>query len=279
MGTWGRRLLGAIGSDWTTRAVVRSERAAATLDGHPDVRVVDYADAAGLAAACTDCAAVVHLVGIIKESRSASYQAAHVDATKALIEAALQAEVGRIVYLSILGAEAESANRCLRSKAQAEALLGAAPVSSLTLRVPMVLGEGDMASAALLRSAAGRLAFALRADSLEQPIYAGDVIAAIIAGLAADAPAGVLELAGPRSLPRRALIAAASTRGTRTISLPLAFGHAIAWLLAKVSANPPVTVDMLDVLDHDDSIDPSAAANALGVGLTSLENTIARLQG
>lgn len=278
-GHLGRRLLDTIGTEWTTRAVVRSERAAAALGNHQDVRIVDYADADGLAAACADCAAVVHLVGIIKEGRGATYRAAHVDATKALIEAAHRSGVERIVYLSIIGAEAGSRNGCLKSKAQAERLLAESPVPSLVLRVPMVLGEGDMASAALLASARGRFAVTFRAASLEQPIYAGDVVDAVIAGLAPSAPTGVLELAGPRSLSRRALIAAASTRGTRTVSLPLALGHGMAWLLARVSANPPVTADMLDVLDHDDMIDPSAAADALGIRLTSLEDTIARLRG
>ncbi len=278
-GHLGRRLLGAIGSEWTTRAVVRSQRAAATLGDRADVRIVDYADADGLATACADCAAAVHLVGIIKEGRGATYRAAHVDATAALIEAAGRSDVQRIVYLSIIGADAGSRNGCLKSKAAAEQLLAESAVPSLVLRVPMVLGEDDVASAALLGSAGGRFAFSFRAASLEQPIYAGDVVAAVIAGLEPEAPTGVLELAGPRSLPRRALIAAASTRGTRTVSLPLALGHGIAWLLAKVRANPPVTVDMLGVLDHDDAIDPSAATDALGIRLTSLEDTIARVRG
>jgi NADH dehydrogenase len=283
-GHLGRRLLGAAeaagaaGEGWTTRAVVRSERAAAALAGHGDVRIVDYADAAGLAAACADCAAVVHLVGIIKETRSATYDAAHVDATAALADAAEQANVQRIVYLSIIGADAASANRCLRSKAQAEALLEGSSVPSLVLRVPMVLGEGDAASAALMRSASGGVAFSFRAASLEQPIYAGDVIEAVLAGVAPDAPTGLLELAGPHAMTRRALIRAAAERPVRVISLPITLGYTLAWTLQKATANPPVTTDMLGVLDHDDDVDPEPAAEALGIRLASLEETLARIR-
>ena len=52
---------------------MRSSRAAAQIADHPDVRVVDYTDIAGLTDACAGCDAVVHLVGIIKEGRGATY--------------------------------------------------------------------------------------------------------------------------------------------------------------------------------------------------------------
>ena len=116
-----------------------------------------------------------------------------------------------------------------------------------------------------------------RASSREQPIYAGDVVDAILAGLAPDGPTGVVELAGPRTLSRRDLVAAASTVGTRTVSLPLWIGLALAGIMESVSRNPPVTRAMLGVLDHDDDIDPEPASAALGIELTSLEQTLARI--
>ena len=277
-GHLGRRLLAAAtAKSWTTRAIVRSERAATQVAGHPDVRIVDYGDIAGLTDACANCDAIVHLVGIIKEGGGATYRSAHVEATQALLEAATNAAVKRIVYLSILGAEAGSRNRCLASKAEAESILARGPIPSLVLRVPMVLGEGDYAAASLLKNARKSVALTFRAGSMEQPIYAGDVVEAVFAGLAADAPTGVLELAGPQSLPRSELIEVASAVGTRTVSLPVEVGYGLAALLGTFSRNPPLTADMLGVLDHDDDIDPEPAANALGIRLTGLTETLARI--
>lgn len=277
-GHLGRRLLAAATAKaWTTRAIVRSERAAAQVAGHPDVRIVDYGDIAGLTDACASCDAIVHLVGIIKEGGGATYRSAHVEATQALLEAATNAAVKRIVYLSILGAEAGSRSRCLASKAEAEAILARGPIPSLVLRVPMVLGEGDYAATSLLKNARKSVALTFRAGSMEQPIYAGDVVEAIFAGLATDAPTGVLELAGPQSLPRSELIEVASAVGTRTVSLPVEVGYGLAALLGTFSRNPPLTTDMLGVLDHDDDIDPEPAANALGIRLTGLTETLARI--
>ena len=274
-GHLGRRLLKSLTTP--ARAVVRSEAAAATLAGHADVRIVDYADSEALRSACADCSSLVHLAGIIKESARATYFAAHEESTRNLLGAAADAGVGRIVYLSILGADENSPNACLASKARAETILLESTIPALVIRVPMVLGEGDHASRALLAKARRRVAFTFRAASWEQPIYAGDVVAAIRAGLEPDGPAGIAELAGPRSLTRRDLIGAASAVGTRTVSLPLVLGYALAWLAERTSGDPPLTPAMLGVLDHDDAIDPEPAAEALGIRLTSLAETLARV--
>lgn len=274
-GHLGRRLLGELQTP--ARAIVRSEAAASTLADRGDVRIVDYADGEALGDACRGCSAVVHLVGIIKESERATYASAHEESTGNLLWAATQAGVRRIVYLSILGAEEESANPCLASKARAETILLTSTIPTLVIRVPMVLGEGDYASAALLAKARRRIAFEFRASSLEQPIYAGDVVDAILTGLAPDGPTGVLELAGPTSLTRRALVATASGVGTRVVSLPLVLGHAMAWMLEQISNNPPLTRAMLGVLNHDDDIDPQPGAETLGVRLTALVETLARV--
>ncbi|MDE0192116.1 MAG: NAD(P)H-binding protein [Gammaproteobacteria bacterium] len=274
-GHLGRRLLEEL--KMPTRAVVRSETAASRLRDHDDVRIVDYTDDDGLRQACTDCTAIVHLVGIIKEGARATYASAHEESTHSLLNAATQGGVGRIVYLSILGASEGSPNACLASKARAESILLESAIPALVIRVPMVLGEGDYASVALLAKARRTVALTFRASSLEQPIYAGDVVDAIAAGLGPDGPTGIIELAGPRSLSRRALIRSASGVGTRTLSLPLALGYALAWLLDRTSRNPPVTPAMLGVLDHDDDIDPQPGAEALGIRLTGLAEMLARV--
>lgn len=274
-GHLGQRLLREL--ETPSRAVVRSRRAESSLAGHGDVRVIDYADIDGMADACAGCDSVVHLVGIIRESARATYASAHEVATRNLLSGAVETGVRRIVYLSILGADEASENPCLASKARAESLLLESGIRSLVIRVPMVLGEGDYASVALLAQARRRLAFTFRASSREQPIYAGDVVDAIRAGLEPEAPTGVIELAGPRSLTRRELVAAASAVQTRTVSLPVALGYALAWLFERLSVNPPLTRAMVGVLDHDDDIDAGPGAQALGLRLTGLVEMLARV--
>ena len=115
---------------------------------------------------------------------------------------------------------------------------------------------------------------------MEQPIYAGDVLAAVLIGLGLQetAVSGRYDLAGPESLSRRALThRAAEVLGNRppsVISLPIGLGMALAGLLERFSVNPPVTRAMLGVLDHDDHIDPTASLSALGLTLTPLNEAL-----
>jgi NADH dehydrogenase len=224
---------------------------------------------------------VVHLVGILKETRGNRYIDAHERTARVLVAAARQAGVRQLVCLSILGADTDADNACLQSRGRADAILLEAACDVTVLRVPMVLGEGDYAARALAGRAHRGINFSLRAASLEQPIYAGDVIAAIEALLRGAVPeSGVLELAGPESLSRRALIERAAARlgrRTRVVSLPLAPGMALAGLLERVSASPPVTRAMLGVLDHDDRMDSAPVAARLGITLTPLDGALDRV--
>jgi NADH dehydrogenase len=184
-----------------------------------------------------------------------------------------------VVALSILGADVASRNACLASRARADAILLAAKTPAVVIRVPLVLGAGDPASAALARQARGPRARLVRGGAtLEQPIAARDVVAAVAAAL--DRPGlddSVLELAGPESLSHRALVErAASVLGTRVsiASAPAALAYAFAWLAERTSADPPITRAMLGVLETDDAIDPQPARAKLGIELTPLDTAL-----
>ncbi|MDA1073874.1 MAG: NAD(P)H-binding protein [Proteobacteria bacterium] len=265
------------------RALVRSTRAAdqvRKIAGHDvDVRIVDYTNLAQMRDALAGCERVVHLVGIIKEGAAASYQQAHEASCEVLVEALRGSSVQQIVYLSIVGSTLEALNACLKSKGQAQQILRNGTIPAVVLKVPMVLGENDYATAALKKRASSRLALMFNANSMEQPIYAGDVIAAICAIFERVVGPATFDLGGPRSLTRRDLTvraAAVLNNSVRVVSLPLALGMLVALGLERL-ANPPITRAMLGVLDHDDQIDNQPALTALGISLTPLEETLTRV--
>lgn len=267
-------------------ATVRSAAARRVLEATgATIRIVelDYRDAHALAEAAEGCDCAVHLVGILKETAANRYVDAHERATEALVTAVGAMRFQRIVYVSILGSDPRSPNAALASKGRAERMLLDAATPALVLRVPMVLGENDYAARALRRRAHSRVVFLLRGASLEQPIYAGDVVEAIAAGLELPGREHVaFNLAGPESLSRTALVkrAAASVgKHTRCVSLPLAPALGVAWLAQRLMDNPPVTPAMLGVLDHDDCIDAKPAAAKLGIRLTSLDDMLRRCVG
>ena len=295
-GHLGLKLLAALNETGQHEAValVRSESAASKIRQaglKADIHLVDYADEAALQSAAQGCQAVVHLVGIIKESSGNTYHLAHEASCRALANALqtgqlvdnAQARVEKTICVGVLGTAEQTTNRCFQSRYAAEKILLDAETPAIILRVPMVLGEGDYATWALASKARQGWCLSFRSTSLEQPIDSQDLVNAILASLTLPAENLELELAGPESLSRTALIHRAAAclghKPPRVIALPISLGMALAWLLEKLLPRPAVTPAMLGVLDHDDQIDAQAAAARLGINLTPLDKTLNRVLG
>jgi NADH dehydrogenase len=286
-GQLGRALLTRLAGSGRTsvRALVRSERARETiaaleLEPRPEIRIVDYTSPKQMENALQGAAAVVHLVGIIKETRSTRYVEAHEQTCHALALAASRTGVERIVYLSILGSAPDSDNACLASKGRAETLLLDDRVATTVIRVPMVIGGDDPASASLRRQAqAEKLRLINAGRTLQQPIDARDVVNAVIAACTAAPRRDLaLDAGGPECLSHRNLVLRAArlwNNEPRIRSLPIGLARfAVGWL-DRLLGDPPISLAMFDILQHDDRVDPEAFCQTLGIELTPLDQTLA----
>ncbi len=293
-GQLGRRLVERLSRNGvSTRAVVRSQSAAAELSKlslavPPEIVVLNYSDTARLIEAARGCEYAVHLVGILKEGARSRYSDAHQASSRSLAAAADAAGMRRTVYLSILGADPESHNACLASKGHAEQILLRAKTPALILRVAMVLGPGDTTSRIVRGEALARvLPLPGGGYTRTQPIYADDLIDAIVAGTVgggsnSDLDDVVLDLAGPVSLPQREFIEkAAALYGKRptVVSIPLRLVRGITGLAERFLSDPPFTTASLEVINEDDDIDPKPACDRLGIRLTPLDEILRRCVG
>ena len=282
-GHLGRKLIDACGKDHRIVALVRSERALEQLSGLPcEVVITNYRDVAGLRAQLSGLDvnrwdALIGLTGTIWGRGPSDYYAAHESISEFLCELAARVPIHRLISLSICGADARAKNECLASRGSADDMLlssESAPVS--ILRLPMILGEDDYASRALAAKARAKWVFSFRADSLEQPIAASDVVGAIQVMVRGQVE-GVFDLAGPESIKRADLIKRAGAmvgRSPIVISIPLGVGHFIAKALTVLMDSPPITVPMLGVLDHDDAVDCQETLHRLNFQLTPLDQVL-----
>ena len=286
-GYLGRRLIRRLSESHAIAALVRRPAAKSSITTHVGeldrlaITVADPCNPDVLIGLGGDCDVAVHLIGTIKETRRNRYADSHIRPAQALARAVASTSIKKIIYVSILGADKNSPVGCLRQRAAVEELfLAAAAPQTVVIRVPMVLGEGDRASAALAKRARAERVLLFNAASREQPIYAGDMIEAIVAAFSATTPVPpILDLAGPESLPRAQLVRRAAQllgHDPKIISLPLSFGLASAWFVETFSKRPRITRDMLRVLDHDDQIDPANACHALKLELTPLDEMLRR---
>ena len=141
----------------------------------PGARVVRGAvtDRDVLVNGMSGCSAVIHLIGIIDErpSDGVTFRAAHVDAARAVIDAATAAGVRRYVHMSALGARVAAASEYHRTKWQAEELVRASRLEWTIIRPSVIHGPGGE----FMRMASG-WARGTRAPWLFMPYFGSGVI-------------------------------------------------------------------------------------------------------
>lgn len=231
---------------------------------------------ASVEAATRGASVVVNLVGILAGSGAQTFDAVHVTGAATVAQAA--AAVGaRLVHVSAIGADAESASAYARSKAAGEAAVREAAPDSVIVRPSVVFGPEDnftnrFASLARMMPV---LPLIGGGETRMQPVYAGDVASAI-----ADAVDGTLrpgatyELGGPEVLTLREInqIILATTDRERTL-MPLPFGLArLNALLLQFAPSPfTLTRDQVTLLQSDNVVSDAAKAAGLtleGLGIT-----------
>ena len=285
-GQLGRALLTQLSADAhpQVRALVRSERAQKTIEDAgiqpaPEIQIVDYTSPNQMEEALRGARCVIHLVGIIKEMPGTRYVEAHEQTCHALALAADRAGIERIVYLSILGSSPDSENPCLASKGRAESMLLDDRVPATILRVPMVIGGDDPASDSLRKQArAPSVRLIGGGRTLQQPIDTRDVVRAVLAACTAESGRDLsLDAGGPECLSHRNLVlrVARLWKNEPTIrSMPLALARFAVRCLDQVLSNPPISLAMFDILQHDDRVAPERFCEILGIELTPLDTTL-----
>lgn len=266
----------------TLVAAVRSERALSELPPLPPDQVarISYDNPSSLRAAFTGATAVIHLAGSLIERGDSTYEIANVHTTRAVVEAAEQSGVEKLVFVSAIGADAESPNRYWRTKGEAEALVRACQCSHTILRVPLLLGPGTEGTAGLERHLSRRtVALPGGGRNRHQPLYVDDLArAAIRASSPAVARDRTLDLVGPVSLPDRDILRRAAQllgRDVRIRSIPIV---PLRWALAlrRRVAGTGFSPDVLEVITADTVADPRPAAAELHIELTGLDDMISK---
>ena len=213
-------------------------------------------------AAVRDADAVVNLVGILFERGRQRFDAVQAFGAEACALSAA-AHGARLVHVSAIGANEQSRSHYARSKAMGEKLVRAAVPGATILRPSIVFGPED---AFFNRFAAiARLAPALPlvggGHTRFQPVFAGDVAAAVVAAIEGRAtPGAPYELGGPTVRSFKELMQyLLATIERRRMLIPIPFG------IAKFQASflqfmpkPLLTPDQVELLRSDNVVSEDA---------------------
>jgi len=228
--------------------------------------------------------AVVNMVGILNESgrRGKGFHKAHVELLEGVLEACRRAGVRRLVQVSALNA-GKGESHYLRSKGEAEERIrSATDIESTILQPSVIFGQGDSfftRFAGLLR-AAPVLPLACP-DARMQPVWVGDVAAAIARVLADDSTIGeTLVLVGKQDYSLRELIEfTACTIGCKTRIMGLSDGLSrLQGRLMDFVPGKPFSSDNYLSLQVDNISDENGLAR-LGIKPRSIESIVPRYLG
>ncbi len=151
--------------------------------------------------------AVVNLIAILHGS-AADFDKVHVQLARRLASACAAAGVQRVLHVSALGVSADAPSNYLRSKAEGEAVLKAAPLQLSVLRPSVIFGQGDrfLNLFAALQSMFPVLPLA-GTEARFQPVWVEDVSEALLRCLQRPDTLGkTYECAGPQVLSLRELV-------------------------------------------------------------------------
>lgn len=242
--------------------------------------LIDYDRPESLAAALRDVDLVVHLAGILFESKTTDYQTANVGTTRALVAAAQTTGVRHIVFISSLGADPQSPNGYFRSKGEAEQVVADSGIDATIIRTPLLLGPDTAGGRALMRTASQPAVRLLGGGAHRlRPLDIDDLCAGIVGcGQPPVEGARTFDLVGPTTLSYRELIEQAASRLGRTVAV----GSTPVWL-AKLGAGVVgltraggMTPTVIDVITSDEVVTHNADGD-LDIRLTPLSDTLAKL--
>jgi NADH dehydrogenase len=259
-GFLGRRLVRRLaGEGASVRVAVRSPERARSILPDPDrVQVLraDVREPASVAAAVAGADAVVNCVSAYVEKAGVSFESVHVQGARTLAQEAFAAGVARLVLVSGIGADPQSASPYIRARGRGELAARQAFPGATVVRPGAMFGPGD----ALF----GALADIVRlfpvvpliggGRTRVQPVYVEDVAEAIARVLAERGSAGqTYELAGPGVYSLRELVEfVLRLVGKRRLLVPVPFAVAeFQARLFELLPSPPLTTGQVDLLRKD----------------------------
>jgi len=277
-GFLGRHVVRALARrDYRIRVAVRRPELAGFLQplgrvGQIHAVQANIRNGASVAAAARDASVLINLVGILFERGRQRFDAVHTVGAEQVALAA-NAHGARLVHVSAIGADENSPSHYARSKAVAEKLVLAAQPTAVVMRPSIIFGPEDdfFNRFAALARISPALPLIGGGHTRFQPVFVGDVAAAIAEAVAGNArPGTIYELGGPDVRTFKELMQfVLKTTERKRLLLPLPFFVAkMQAMFLQFMPKPMLTPDQVALLRVDNVV--SQAAQSEGRTLQGL---------
>lgn len=241
----------------TVRTLIRpSSKSPSLPKGVPiEAAVSSLHDERGLRAAMVGVDTIFHLASGEWRGTQASLMEIDIQGTRSVIQAAQDAGVKHIFYISHIGADRASAYPVLKAKAIAEEFIRRSGIDYTILRSAIVFGQNDGFTTGLARLINASPFFLIipgDGQTLLQPLWVEDLATCLTWSLDNEEVINrTLEIGGPEYLSFyqiSELIMNKINKKRRTVNIRPPYLRTITVFMESIFPNPPVSVYWLDYL-------------------------------
>ncbi|MBI5492575.1 MAG: complex I NDUFA9 subunit family protein [Deltaproteobacteria bacterium] len=266
----GRNLIEELLKGRGVRCLVRHPERGFPLSGVELVRG-DVTDKRSVLGAMGGVDAVVHLVGILMESKGSAFRAVHVEGTRNVVEACGESGVARYIHVSALGTRPFARSEYHRTKWEAEEAVRASSLDYTIFRPSVIFGKEDKFTNLFARAMRLSPVIMIPGDGRNkmQPVFVKDLARAMSDSIdMAAAGKATFEAAGPEIYTFDEIIdsiAAVLNKSPFKLHVPMSLMRLNAALLETVLPRPPITRDALLMLEEDNVTADNALINVFGI--------------
>lgn len=209
--------------------------------------------------------AVVNLVGILAESRGATYRAVHVEGTRNVVDACKRMGISRLIHMSALGARPDAPSEYHRTKWEAEEIVRGSGLEYTIFRPSVIFGREDRFTNVFAKAMRHSPVVFVPGSGRNrmQPVFVKDVAMAFAGSLEMKGTVGrTLEVAGPETLTLDEVIdkiGDAAGKRPGKVHVPMPAMNLGAFFVERLFSKPPFSRESLKMLLEDNA----ASVNSL----------------
>ena len=223
----------------------------------------DILDSVSLEKGVSGCDAVIHLVGIIRETGRNTFMNVHYKGTKHVVDATLSAGATRFIHMSAEGTKPHALSQYHQTKFMAEEYLKSSGLNYTIFRPSMLFGPGDKNFTVLADLIRKAPVIPVIGDGNYkwQPVSVRNVAELFVLALEnKEVENKTYEIRGPDVFTfNQILNTIMQVIGLKKpkVHVPVGIARPIIYLLEKLLPSPPITIDQLIMLldNYDHHID------------------------
>ncbi|HXI10912.1 MAG TPA: complex I NDUFA9 subunit family protein [Thermodesulfobacteriota bacterium] len=215
--------------------------------------------------------AVVHLVGILAESKGSTFKSIHATGTRNVVASCIVKGVKKYLHMSALGTRSGARSEYHKTKWEAEEIVRASGLDYSIFRPAVIFGPGDAFTNVFAKIMKVSPVVFIPGDgkSMMQPVFVKDVARAFASALKGPAACGrVYELAGPDTYTFDSIIdriAFVLGKKRYKVHIPMRVMRLNAAVAEKIFTKPPVSRDALIMLEEDNVTKKRDLEEAFGI--------------